>query len=345
MKDKYYKIARFNPSITTLNLGDCIIDYYCKKALEELFGEYMALDVPTRDHLSRFTSREIAKSDYAFICGSNLLASNMNHEKQWMLRMPDALKVRFGAMKKKDIMHPGRIKDIIAGTHVILLGAGWHGYQKEPNTYTKFLLNTLLDHSYIHSVRDSYTEKKLREAGFTNVMNTACPTMWGLTEKHCSEIPVTKAKSVVFTLTDYQKNPERDRKLVNILRQEYEHVYFWLQSLSDRDYLYAIGMTDRVHIIPPTIQAYDTFLHSDQDIDYIGTRLHGGIHALNIGRRTAVIAVDNRAVEIAKDTGLPVLDVTNSMEVVRNWIYNETPTRIRLPIENILKWKQQFENR
>jgi hypothetical protein len=43
------------------------------------------------------------------------------------------------------------------------------------------------------------------------------------------------------------------------------------------------------------------------DVDFVGARLHGGIRALQRGRRTLTIALDNRAREIAGDTGMPVV--------------------------------------
>ena len=67
----------------------------------------------------------------------------------------------------------------------------------------------ILDSTYLHSVRDSYTEKKLKQIGIDNVINTSCPTMWRLTEEFCSHIPCKKQDTVVTTITDYRKNIER----------------------------------------------------------------------------------------------------------------------------------------
>src|SRR5690606_10235922 len=100
---------------------------------------------------------------------------------------------------------------------VILLGVGWRNYQQKPNFYTRKLLKNLLNEEYLHSVRDSYTEKKLKDEGFQNVINTACPTMWQLTPGHCEQIPKKKQEKVVFTLTDYSKDPQNDRFLIDTL--------------------------------------------------------------------------------------------------------------------------------
>jgi polysaccharide pyruvyl transferase WcaK-like protein len=39
----------------------------------------------------------------------------------------------------------------------------------------------------------------------------------------------------------------------------------------------------------------------------VGTRLHGGIRGIEHGRRTVIIAIDNRAEEMGADTGLPIV--------------------------------------
>lgn len=76
----------------------------------------------------------------------------------------------------------------------------------------------------------------------------------------------------------------------------------------------------------------------------IGTRLHGGIHALNKEKRSLTIAVDNRAVEISRDTGLPVVKQENVKQELEHMICNSWKTEIRFPLENIGKWKKQFES-
>lgn len=65
--------------------------------------------------------------------------------------------------------------------------AGWYQYQDEPTGYTKRILKTLLDGQYLHAVRDEYTRQRLLKLGITNVLNTACPTMWGLTDDKCAQ--------------------------------------------------------------------------------------------------------------------------------------------------------------
>ena len=109
-------------------------------------------------------------------------------------------------------------------THVILLGAGWYQYQDEPTGYTKRILKTLLDGQYLHAVRDEYTRQRLLKLGITNVLNTACPTMWGLTADKCAQIPTHKAERVVTTLTDYRSSTEQDAQMLTMLQKHYREV-------------------------------------------------------------------------------------------------------------------------
>ena len=46
---------------------------------------------------------------------------------------------------------------------------------------------------------------------------------------------------------------------------------------------------------------------ANTEFDYVGTRLHAGILALNYRKRTLIIAVDNRAAEMKTDINLPVI--------------------------------------
>ena len=131
-------------------------------------------------------------------------------------------------------------------------------------------------------------------------------------------------------------------QLINILKTNYKHVFIWLQSLADYDYLQRIDLLDQVEIVMPTLDEYDRVLE-EYDIDYIGTRLHGGIRALNHKKRSCILSVDNRANEIAKDTNLPVINREKVEAELEDWIQSEQETMIKLPQENINRWKNQFE--
>src|SRR5690606_4652418 len=133
------------------------------------------------------------------------------------------------------------------------------------------------------SVRDEYTKQKLEGIGFDNVLNTACLTMWGLTENKCEQIAREKARksrSVVYTLTDYDANHRLDFLSIKILLESYEEVFIWMQG--SRDWSYFKQLVDResaffrkhkhaIKIVPPVLSIYDDLLE-EGDVDYVGTR-------------------------------------------------------------------------
>lgn len=204
------KIILFNPGQASLNLGDEIIANACFDVINEIFKEKQILDISTHLPISNKYLKNVNNPDYKFVLGSNLLMSNMcGRFRQWDITL-------FNKSVLKD---------------TILLGVGWNQYSKNANIYTKLLYNSIISKNYMHSVRDSYTKKKLEQIGIKNVINTGCPTLWKLTNEHCSNIPIKKAENVVCTLTDYNKEYDKDKQLLEILKKNYKKVYFWPQRI------------------------------------------------------------------------------------------------------------------
>lgn len=310
-------IAILDTSIAGTNLGDRIIMDSIKGILFELFNDAFFVFIQTHDRISKPSYQLIDQSDLRFLGGTNLLSSNMDRFNQWKITLWDSL----------------FMKDII------LSGVGWWQYQNTPNIYTRLLLSRVLSKNYLHSVRDSYTEKQLRSIGIKNVINTSCPTTWCLTKEHCKDIPRHKAKDVLLTYTKYNQKLEYDSKIFKMLSENYDKIYFWIQQPNDYEYMKKIG-GNRVSYIPPNLHSLDKIL-SSKDLDYVGTRLHAGIRALRHKKRTLILAVDNRAAEISKDVNLPVISREKDKQIV-SWINNSYKTEIRLPEQNIEKWKKQF---
>lgn len=87
-----------------------------------------------------------------------------------------------------------------------------------------------------------------------------------------------------------------------------------------------------------------TFIHDknlEEIVDFVGTRLHGGIRALQKNIRTIIIGVDNRALEKKKDFHLPVID-RNEIEDLEYLIQKDYKLDIKLPNDNINKFKKSF---
>ena len=72
-------------------------------------------------------------------------------------------------------------------------------------------------------------------------INTSCATMWDLTKEHCAMIKKEKSDKVVFTITDYNKDIEKDTLMIDVLVSNYKKVYFWPQGIEDFNYFVEIS--------------------------------------------------------------------------------------------------------
>jgi len=315
MKD----IVLFDTSIASENGGDRIIMDYCLRALDTLNDISFFTHLPTHDYLGKVGRSKLRHADLSIVCGTNLLTSHVLSYKQWMIDLASLFSIQ----------------------NIKLMGVGWWQYQDEPDLLTRSILLRILDNGHLHSVRDRYTENKLKQIGLTNVIYTSCPTMWELSKEKCLQIPKFKKDAVISTLTSYKKNIAHDTELFNILLANYKTVYVWIQSYDDYKYLDDLGFLNKVNIVGPSLKCYDKIL-SEGQVDYIGTRLHGGIRALNHCIRTVIISCDNRAQEISNDTGLPIIKENEISELLPKWINSEVLTDIRIPQQNIIQWKESL---
>ncbi|EHO8535992.1 polysaccharide pyruvyl transferase family protein [Vibrio parahaemolyticus] len=322
--------AKLNPSITvfdtsigSLNVGDQIINQSASKYLNELFDGHQFIVLPTHSGLKSVGINRANIGDKRFVCGSNILNSDLLFHQQWNFSPWDFFRLE----------------------PLILLGVGWSNYQSSPTAYTKLVYNKRLDNKIIHSVRDNYTLNKLKEIGIRNVINTGCPTMWGLNKEHCSSIPLIKSKDVVFTLTDYRPDLENDSLMINILKSYYKNVYFWVQGNQDLSYFQSMdaSVKDSINIIPPSLSSYEKLLKQVDSLDFIGTRLHAGIKALQNKKRTVIIGVDNRAIEKQKDFNLKVILRKNIKTELESVIDSSFKTEISINHKEIDEWMGQFK--
>lgn len=300
------------------NCGDGIIMENC---LMQLSG---GLDVSRMAHIPthRFpTEGELAVlrgAGQKILCGTNILSGHVRS---------------YGLWKLGTNVSPYR--------NTVLMGVGFDSSAGEFDSYSRELLRTILSKQAIHSVRDTFSEKKLRAMGIPNVLYTGCPTMWGLTHEHCETIPSGKASKVVCTLTDYCRDARNDKAMLDILLANYDKVYFWLQGRDDLAYIRELGYEDSLKLVPGTLADYDAVLEQE-DLDYVGTRLHAGIRAISKGHRSLIISIDNRAQCIGADTGLPTLRREDILIALRERLEGKIETKINMPWENIEKWKGQF---
>lgn len=314
-------ILLFDTAEGSDNVGDNIIMDYCQQQLLDLFNDqlYWYDRVPTHLEVGKSAYRMNKKAHYSFVCGTNILKSTMLKKKIWKIGLREAFNLK----------------------GLVLMGTGWGNYNSfSPDPYTKFVYRSVLHTKLYHSVRDEYTKSKLNSIGIRNVLNTACPTMWKLTPEHCCQIPTTKSREVMMALTYYKPDVERDTYMFEVLQKNYDKVYLWIQQQEDYAYFKSLNVKGDVEIVTPLLASFDRLLQT-HELDFVGSRLHGGIRALNFKRRTLIIGIDNRAIEINRDTNLPVINREN-IESLDHWINACMPTEIVLPVDNILNWKSQF---
>lgn len=313
------KIALLSPAIDSDNLGDCIIEEACIQQLDILRTNNVE-KVSTHWHPTKKEIHSMKQSDVVIAAGSNLLGADVNHS-QWKLP-----------------------RDFTSLSELCLMGCGWSNYE-QANHFSNAFYEKVLNNGWIHSVRDRYTEEQLKRAGVKDVLYTGCPSMWNLTGTHVSRIPTKKSQAVVTALTSYQSDYEKDFYQMQVLLEQYERVYFWPQGTQDETYL-SQNLTEnekkRIFILRRDLDELKTVLQTES-VDYVGNRLHAGILALNMGRRSCIIAIDNRAIEIGKDTGLPVIPREEIEGKLESWINGNENLSIQMPWENIARWKNQFK--
>jgi len=310
-------ITLLDTSIASTNLGDQIIMEAVHDQLSDLMRDTFTHSVASHEWMGRKSRNLVRHADFAIAGGTNLLSSHMWIRSVWKLSPLDALLCN----------------------NVVLMGCGWYQFQKNPDPYTRWMLSRVLSKKHLHSVRDTYTKDMLGAIGIDNVVNTGCPTLWALFPETSRALPRQKGAHVVTTLNTYMPDRDADRRLMEILRQHYRSVSIWIQTSSD--YAYALALDPNLKFISPSLQAFDALLTSAEDLDYVGNRLHGGIRALQKGRRAIIIEIDNRAREMGRDFGLPTVERADFSRLAK-MIEGPLEICVTPPRQTINQWKSQF---
>lgn len=320
-------ILVLDTAFASLNKGDDIIMECVRKELAQLLSDNFELNLPT--HTSPFHWYQVWRKSgrvqtYAdcrlkFVGGSNILVSDLRtHFPQWNINI-------FNYQPLK-------------GSILLGVGAG-QGAEGNLNWYTKYIYTHLLNKEYCHSVRDERTKVYLERMGL-KAINTGCVTMWMLTPGFCAQIPTEKAEKVVFTFVSPPKRNPDDQQMIDVLLKNYEEVYFWPQRINDFRYFKTFQNIDSIHILPASKEAYDEYL-TNNNTDYVGTRLHGGIYAMRHKRRSIIIAMDERARAINEKNHLVCVEKGNIVGLDAK-INSSFKTEVVMDFEAINRWKQQF---
>lgn len=275
-------IILLDPALETQNTGDFIISEASHHALEHAGLPFKPLT--TRRKWTR-TERNLARDAKFFVLGgTNILSSFFMSYRQW----------NFGILDFK--LMRGR---------VVSMGVGWWQYQEAPDFVSRNIWASLLVPDFVHSVRDSYTADKFAQMG-VSATPTGCHTMWALPPKIPVRFDVSSFpnQKVVATVTDYSRNGVSDHAFLSMLREWFGRLCVWPQGTGDAEYVRELGFGE--FLIDQGLPSLDAALDAAGTV-YTGTRLHAGIRAIQRGVPSMIISVDNRASEMAKDFGLPVV--------------------------------------
>lgn len=307
------EIAVLDPSLATDNLGDEVIYEAVEDVLFSLFPAAFLHRIASHERMSDRSHTVLRKASLVFVAGSNLLPPDGG---QWRITLDDAALC----------------------CDIVVLGAGWQHDSTVFNRRSEKLTRRVLSGRRIHAVRDAKARDNLASLGL-RVLNTSCPSLWSLDAAATARIPESRAPEAVVAVTAYRNTPEADAAFLRLMTECYRKVWFYPQMADDIPHLERIGFGHLPRIRASTA-AYTRFL-AENDVDYVGSRLHGGIRALQRGKRTLVLAVDNRARDIAAHTGLPSAP-HGDLAAIRAWIETPAPTRLALPEAEIAAWKAQF---
>jgi len=312
-------VSVFDITVCDWNIGNRIIMEAVYRELYELFPSETLISLPYCEPFSPMTLDYIQKSKHLFFGGGNVLASDV------------ADLSLFWGIRKENLPQVNK---------TVLMGVGWWKYQHKPSREVSAMLQSSLHRHDQHSVRDTYTKDMLAVAGIANVLVTGCPSMWSLSPEFCRAIPEEKAGEVLCTFSaDYAQDMTRDKKILQALARQYKMIYVWPQGPRDGAYVRQLGVP--CHVLPANISALDRFLAEAGAVDYVGTRLHAGVKALQHGKRSLIVAIDNRAREQRRDFNFPVI-LDSELDELDDWIKARRPCEIRLPYEAINQWKSQY---
>jgi polysaccharide pyruvyl transferase WcaK-like protein len=270
------RIALLDTSLESDNEGDRIIVESILRAIPELVG---VRRFTTHRHLTMPELVAASRYDFLVLTGTNAFTSIRRPAEPWRLGVKEVTAFR------------GK---------VIPVGVGWRGYEGALSQPMVKWYRRVFAPGMEVSVRDSHSELQLRTAGIP-VVNTTCPTLWSLPDLLPPSSPVPE---VVATVTYYAPMASQDQYLLAQLAQRFVSVSIWPQSYNDLRYLEQLQIPTNVTIIEPGLESFD---HRMIGRAYVGTRLHAGIRAAQLGQPALVVAVDNRAREIGADTCFPVI--------------------------------------
>ncbi len=311
----YKTVGVLDTSVSDNNHGNQIIMESVHQHLRGCINNAFIIDYPCWDDFGQNMLDSASNCNYFITGGTNLISGQFEKEK-------------YIGINENNIE--------LFENKIILLGAGLTHETEEISEYSKDIYRKILKKNAYHSVRNSLTQKVLNDIGIQRVINTGCPTIWSLSEQKCQNIPQEKSENVLIMVSTW--NHQKEKTISSLIREYYNKVFLWVQQ--PQDYFFAKLYYPDIEVIGTNLWELDAFL-SKSDVDYVGSRLHGGIRCMQFGHRSIIIPVDHRAKQMGIDFNLPVAD---SYEKLESMISKPFKTSVILRSELIKQWKYQFRD-
>ena len=283
------KVILLNPFIGSTNLGDAVIVNSIKSLFNDWGIDFIA-ELTTHRPWNEVERKLAKEADYFIVGGSNLLTTSLFPlaHTQWKISYKEFLLIRGKA---------------------ILFGPGWRRDEGNITYFTSSLYASLMAKEVPQLVRDGVSQSRLLKTE-RNVVNSSCPTLFRIDE--VMENPhSTYSNTVVVALSGNIKSVEQDRLILKIAEDNFEKIKLFPQGIFDpqfpaySDEAYYQELEIDFDILDGSLEAYSAELKTGSH--YFGTRLHGGIFAMQHGNPSTIIDVDTRASNIFAGTGYQVL--------------------------------------
>ncbi len=303
-------ISIIKSSNNSENIGDDIIFELGKKYIQQKFNKDYLFYTSQKMPSDLISLKYQKQSDIQLLYGTNAITTKYRPS---FMRI---FGVKFGFWKSRKIK--GK---------VVLMGVGSDG-GKRFSFLQKKLYKKLLSKTELHSVRDEHSKIILNKIGFNNVINTSCPTTWAL-KPFVSKTPNSKSK-IILSFSLFNDDPEFVKKLCKEALLKYDKTYVWIQTYGEiSKFNEIVGNLNGLEIINPNIFSLKE-IASQNNVFYIGTRLHAGIFNLNHQNPSVIIQIDQRAKGINEASGIPIVKYNKKLSIIDIEKYFSDSTKIKL---------------
>ena len=307
-----------DPSLGSWNVGDEVIANSALDVLRDGLAGYRVHRISTHVYPGLRPLRFIRASRCALVFGSNLLGPGVRS------RRP---------------LTPWRVTTLDATVNrgkYVLMGVGWITADRPWTRGVAAKTRALLSPELIHSVRDEHSAERLHEIGVDNHLLTGCPTTWKLDQV---DVRRSRGERAVVALNGASDDPRFVKRFAGLVADRYEQVAFFPQM--PRDLTLVPHLPRSWEVIGPNLWNLERAL-CQGEVDYLGTRLHAGIRAMQLGVRAFIVQTDHRAGSVCSVVQLRTF-TKDELDEVGDLVDTDFENRAIPPRETINRYLAQFD--